>query len=515
LSSTRLYLETGFRDVAIVPRILAQSPGGDNSEVQSVLDSRGRPRYTLTGMDTTQDDIAVIGMAGLFPGAADVGAFWDNIVAARCCISAHPDPERERVFDPEAGIFERLYNVRGGFLKDLAAFDPLECGVMPNSVDGGNPDHFLMLRIAKAALDDAGLTDKAFPRERTDVIIAHGEYLHRGNINWMQHGMMLDQTIDLIRRLDPGRTEADLARIWHTLRKQLPPLDAQTIPALIPNVIAGRIANRLNLMGNAYIVDAACASSLLAAGQAVTNLRLNRCDVALVGGVQTCIPLAAMMVFCELGAMSRSETLRPFDAEADGTLLGEACAMIVLKRRADAERDGDRIYALLKGVGTASDGKAAGLLAPRLEGEALAIRRAYAEARVDPLTVGLIEAHGTGIKLGDETEIGALKAVFGPRTNGAPTCAVGSVKSMVGHSVPAAGMASLIKTSLALHHKILPPTVNCETLNPALELDGSPFYINTETRPWVHGGTPCPRRAGINAFGFGGINSHCVLEEAP
>jgi acyl transferase domain-containing protein len=466
-------------------------------------------------METMQDDIAVIGMAGLFPGAADVGAFWDNITAGRCCISDHPDPERARVFDPDAGLFERLYNVRGGFLKDLAAFDPLAFGVMPKSVDGGNPDHFLMLRIAREALADAGLADKAFPRERTDVVIAHGEYLHRGNINWMQHGMMLDQTIDLIRRLDPHRGEADLRDTWEMLRKQLPPLDAQTIPALIPNVIAGRIANRMDLMGSAYIVDAACASSLLAAGQAVTNLRLNRCDVALVGGVQTCIPLPAMMVFCELGAMSRSETLRPFDTAADGTLLGEACAMIVLKRRADAERDGDRIYALLKGVGTASDGRASGLLAPRLEGEALAIRRAYAEAGVDPRSVGLIEAHGTGIKLGDQTEIGALKAVFGPGADAGPSCAVGSVKSMVGHSVPAAGMASLIKTSLALHHKVLPPTVNCETVNPDLGLDGSPFYINTETRPWVHGGAHGPRRAGINAFGFGGINSHCVMEEAP
>jgi acyl transferase domain-containing protein len=465
-------------------------------------------------MDSTREDIAVIGMAGLFPGAPDTAAFWDNITAGRCCIGDHPDPERERVFDPNAGIFERLYSVRGGFLGDLATFDPLEHGIMPNSVDGGNPDHFLMLRVAKAAMDDAGLTHKDFPRERTDVIVAHGEYLHRGNINWIQHGMMLDQTVDLIRRLQPERTDAELKEIWDALRQKLPVLDAQTIPALIPNVIAGRIANRLDLMGGSYLVDAACASSLLAAGQAATALRTNRCDLALVGGVQTCIPLPAMMVFCELGAMSRGETLRPFDAKADGTMLGEAVGMIVLKRRRDAERDGDRVYAVIKGVGVASDGRSAGLLAPRLEGEALAIRRAYEEAEVDPATVELIEAHGTGIRLGDETEIGALKAVFGPRRDGTATCAVGSVKSMVGHSVPAAGMAGLIKTALALHHKVLPPTVNCETPNPGLGLDESPFYINTETRPWVHGHRDRPRRAGINAFGFGGINSHCVMEEA-
>ncbi|MBN1558354.1 MAG: polyketide synthase [Lentisphaerae bacterium] len=465
-------------------------------------------------MQCSNDDIAVIGMAGVFPGAADVAAFWENIVGGVCAIGDHPDPERERVFDADADMFERLYSVRGGFLGDLAAFDPTAFGVMPNSVDGGNPDHFLMLRVAREALEDAGLAERDFPRERTDVVIAHGEYLNRGNANWAQHGIVLDQTVDLIRQLNPACPPEELDRIWHALRDALPRLDAQTVPSIIPNVIAGRIANRFDLGGTSYIVDAACASSLIAADQAATNLLLNRCDLALVGGVQTCILLPAMMVFCELGAMSRSDTLRPFDRKADGTLLGEAVGMIVLKRRRDAERDGDRIYALIKGFGAASDGRSKGLLAPRREGEALAIRRAYEAARVDPETVGLIEAHGTGIALGDATEIAALKSVFGPRRGRYPTCAVGSVKSMIGHSVPAAGIASLIKTALALHHRVLPPTVNCDEVNPDLGLDTSPFVINTETRPWVHGRADAPRRAGINAFGFGGINSHCVMEEA-
>jgi len=187
--------------------------------------------------------------------------------------------------------------------------------------------------------------------------------------------------------------------------------------------------------------------------------------------------------------------------------------MVVLKRREDAERDGDRIYAIVKGVGVASDGKALGLLAPRVEGEELALRRAYEAAGVHPTSVGLIEAHGTATAVGDAVEIDALNRVFGRRAGAGPTCALGSVKSMISHLMPASGVAGLIKSVLALHHKVLPPTINCEEPNPKLGLAESVFYLNTETRPWVHGSSEAPRRAGVNAFGFGGINAHVVLEE--
>jgi acyl transferase domain-containing protein len=195
-------------------------------------------------------------------------------------------------------------------------------------------------------------------------------------------------------------------------------------------------------------------------------------------------------------------------------MLGEGAGLVVLKRREEAERDGDRIYALIKGVGVSSDGRGAALMAPRLEGEVLALRRAYEMAGISPRTIELIEAHGTGTTMGDPTEIRALREVFGSREGeDAPTCALGAVKSMIGHTLPAAGAAGLIKAALALHHRILPPTLHCDEPNPALELEKTPFFINTETRPWVHGQTDYPRRAGVNAFGFGGINSHVILEE--
>jgi acyl transferase domain-containing protein len=258
-------------------------------------------------------------------------------------------------------------------------------------------------------------------------------------------------------------------------------------------------------------VDAACASSLIAVDLGMRELLTGRCDLALVGGVNVSTPPTVLMVFCQLGALSRQGQIRPFDKDADGVLLGEGLGMVVLKRKEEAERDGDRIYAILKGVGISSDGRGLAVLAPRVEGEELALRRAYDATDISPKTVGLIEAHGTGTSVGDLTEIQALSRVFGPRKGTVPHCAIGSVKSMISHTIPAAGIAGLIKTSLALHHKILPPTINCDGPNPEFELEKTPFYINTEPRPWVHGGRE-PRRAGVNAFGFGGINAHAILE---
>ena len=280
----------------------------------------------------------------------------------------------------------------------------------------------------------------------------------------------------------------------------------------MPNIITGRIANRLDLMGPNYLIDAACASSLVAVEMAARELRYGNCDLALAGGVNSNTSPVLMMIFSQLGALSHRGQLSSFDKDADGTLLGEGVGMVVLKRLAEAERDGNHIYAVLKNIGIASDGRATHVLAPRLEGEELALRRAYEPVGIDPLTVGLVEAHGTGTPVGDVVEVEALRRVFPPRQTESPRCALGSVKSMISHTVPAAGVAGLIKAALALHHKVLPPTL-CENPNPKLQLEKSNFYINTETRPWIHGSSKTPRRAGVNAFGFGGINAHAILEE--
>jgi acyl transferase domain-containing protein len=459
------------------------------------------------------DDIAIVGMAGMFPGAPDVRTFWENILAKRCSISDHPDPEAVHLLDPESDAFERVYSLRGGFLKDIARFDPVKYGVPPLTVASGDTDQFLAVKVASEALEDAGLGDGNFPRERTEVILGHGSYFNPGNIVWFQRGVALDQTIKILRQLNPDLSDTDADRIRQYLDKSLPQITAQTPPTLIPNIISGRVANRLDLMGANYIVDGACASSLIALDNAAKDLLLDRCDLVLAGGVQACMPALELMLFCAVGAMSRHPALRPFDKDADGTMLGEGVGILVLKRLPDAERDGDRVYAVIKGCGVASDGRARALLAPRVEGGALAIRRAYENAGIDPQTVELIEAHGTGIPLGDRTEIGALRVIFGSREGRYPRIAVGGVKSNIGHCRPAAGIAGAIKATFALYHKILPPTANCDAPNPDLNLEETPFYINMEARPWIRGKIGSPRRAGINALGFGGIDSHCILEE--
>ena len=329
--------------------------------------------------------------------------------------------------------------------------------------------------------------------------------------HWFSMVLCWTRRSRILADLHPEYTVDELRDIRLKLKASLPAMSPETIPGLVPNIICGRVMNRFDLMGSSYTVDAACASSLVALANGVHDLRAGRCDVAVVGGVQVSTPALIYMVFCQLNAISRSGRIRPFDRRADGTLLGEGLGMLVLRRREDAERDGNRVYALVKSIGIASDGRSHGLLAPRLEGEELAMRRAYEDARIDPGSIGLLEAHGTATPVGDATEVTAIGRVFGAPSRGGPRIALGSVKSMIGHIIPASGAASLIKVTLALRHCVLPPTL-CEEPDPDLGLDRTDCYLNTEPRPWIHGGQQ-PRRAAVNAFGFGGINAHAVLEE--
>ncbi len=460
-------------------------------------------------------DIAIVGMSCVFPGAADLTAYWNNILAKLDATSDPPeDWGTEQFFDAESEENDRTYCKRGGWLGDLATFNPVELGVMPNAVDGGEPDHFLALQAAYDALVDAGYNTDLLERykQRCEVIIGRGTYVNRGNATAIQHVVGIESLLGALKKLRPEMDQQELSELRRELKESLPPFNSDTSASLVPNIITGRIANRLDMMGANYIVDAACASSLVAVDHAVRDLQTGRCDMAVAGGVHASTPPVILVIFSHLKALSRQGKIKPFDPTADGTLLGEGVGMVVLKRLQDATRDRDRIYAVIKGVGVSSDGRALGLLAPRLEGEILAIERAYEAAGVSPETVGLVEAHGTGTVIGDGTEVEALKAVFGKRVASLPDIALGSVKSMISHTMPASGAAGLIKAALALHHRVLPPTI-CEKPQAKLQSDDSRFYVNTEARPWIHDSSLSPRRAGINSFGFGGVNAHAVLEE--
>jgi acyl transferase domain-containing protein len=468
------------------------------------------------GPPPLRGDIAIVGMACLFAGAPDLDTYWRNILSKVDAVSDPPagqwDPKL--FYDPKSETNDRVYCKRGGYIGDLSYFRPMEYGVMPVTVDGGEPDQWLALRLAHEALADAGYSEPPGEHVRTEVILGKGTYVNRGNLTVGYHGMIIEFFLQALRNLHPEHTDVELAEIKKELKAGLPPFSADTAPALIGNIIVGRIANRLDLMGPSFTVDAACASALLAIEIGVSDLLSRKCDIVLAGGANVNAPLPTLTLFCQLGALSRREQIRPFDKDADGTILGEGLGMIVLKRREDAERNGDRIYAIIKGVGVASDGRAVHVMAPRIEGEELALRRAYQMAGLSPGTVGLIEAHGTATPVGDLVEVQALSRVFGERYALLPGIALGSVKSMIGHTMPAAGIAGVIKAALSLYHRVLPPTLNCEEPNPALHLENTPFYVNTETRPWIHG-AETPRRAGVNSFGFGGINAHVVLEEHP
>lgn len=464
--------------------------------------------------DYKHEPIAVIGMACIFPQAPDVETFWQNILNK---VNAIGDPlpawEAERYMD--AGY---VSTQKGGYLRDLFRFNPTEFGIMPNSIDGGEPDQYLALQVAKRALLDAGeqYLDKDYDHRDTGIILGHSPHFHRGQINGAQHHVCIDQTLDILKAV-MGVSADQEEKLRKIFKEQLPPFNADMCPSMVPNVMTGRIANRLNFTGPNYMVDAACASSLLAVNAAIEELRSGSSRIMLAGGVNASLPAEVSVIFTLLDALSDSGKVRPFSTGSDGTLLGEGLGVVVLKRLSDALADGDRIYSLVHGVGQSSDGKGYSLLAPSEKGETLAIQRTYDATGIDPETVTLVEAHGTGIALGDRTEVASLTNIFGKKRKGEQgAIAMGSVKSMISHCIPAAGMASFIKTSLALYHKILPPTL-CEDVNPALGIDKTPFFVNTEAMPWIHPleDATHARRAAINSFGFGGVNAHAVLEEAP
>jgi len=464
--------------------------------------SKGRP-----------SEIAIIGMGCRFAGASDLSTYFENILAARDCTREVPDDRWDPATfcDPVSPAPDRIPSCRGGYLDSPIGFDAAEHGIMPRTVEGGEPEQFLVLDTAMAALADAGLAAADLAGRRVEVVIGRGNYFNRGNLTRLQHGRVIAQTLSLLAALFPEWSEADREAIRADLRAGLPPFEAATIPGQLTNATAGRIANRLDLSGASYVVDAASASSLVALDLAMRALSERRADLAIAGGVYLEADVDFPLVFRQLNALSRSGTARPFTAGADGMVPGEGVGVVVLKRRVDAERDGDRIYALVQGVGLASDGRSQGLAAPSARGHARAIRRAYRRAGINPSTVMLVEGHGLGVPAADRAELRALNATFPPPPHGRRF--LGAVSSMIGHAMPAAGMAGLIKTALALYHRVLPPTLHAERPHPLLDHLESTFALSLSTRPWIHADPDAPRRAGVNAFGFAGINAHAVLEE--
>lgn len=462
----------------------------------------------------TGRDVAVVGMACVFPDAADMSSYWRNLVNGVDAIRDLP-PERwagSRNLDLPPGHAGHIACRRGGFVPLPFLFDPLRFKVMPNVVRDGDVDQFVILRVLADALEDAGIGEEHACRRNADVIVGRGVYHSNKMVEIFLRADLMDRLRCYLGQRFPQLGENDLGNMVEEIEAFLPSPDVDTMATAIPNLVASRAANRLDLRGTAYMVDAACASSLLAVEHGVRRLREGLCDVALACGANFSQVPAFWYLFTQIRAVSPSGQIRPFDRDADGLVIGEGAGAVVLKRLEDARRDGDRVYAVVRGAGSSSDGRDAGILAPSSAGQVLAFQRAYRDAGIDPDTIGLLEAHGTGTLQGDLTELRTIKTFFGSAKSRHATRAMGSVKSMIGHTMPAAGIASFIKTVLALSNKILPPSLHCERPHP--ELEDAAFYVNTHSRPWMHPPGGAARRAGVSAFGFGGINCHVVLEEA-
>ena len=457
-----------------------------------------------------QIPIAVVGVSALFPGSTDCRGFWNDILAGKDLITDVPASHWliDDYYDPDPKALDKTYSKRGGFMPAVD-FDPLEFGVPPSIVPATDTAQILALIVAQKVLEDAAQGQFAnMDRERVSVLlgVTSAQELLGNMVSRLQKPIWLKAL------RDSGIPESEAQEICTRIANSYTPWQESSFPGLLGNVVAGRIANRFDLRGTNAVTDAACASSLAAVSMGINELQLGQSDLVITGGVDAMNDIFMYMCFSKTPALSPTGDCRPFSDSADGTLLGEGIAMMALKRLDDAERDGDRIYAVICGIGSASDGRANSVYAPLPEGQARSLRRAYEVAGFGPETVELVEAHGTGTKAGDAAEFAGLKLAFGGARDENQWCALGTVKSQIGHAKAAAGAAGLFKAVMALHHKVLPPTIKVERPNPKLEIEQSPFYLNTQRRPWIRDGAH-PRRAAVSSFGFGGSNFHVALEE--
>ena len=291
-------------------------------------------------------EIAIIGMGCRFAGASDLSTYFENILSAKDCTGEVPrDRWNARAFcDPDSQAVDRVPSCRGGYLESPIRFDAAEHGIMPRTIEGGEPEQFLVLDATMSALADADIAIDSLMQNRVDVVIGRGNYFNRGNLTRLQHGRMIDQTLSVLAALHPEWSAADLEAIRSDLRSSLPPFESATIPGQLTNATAGRLAHRLNLSGASFVVDAASASSLVAVDLAARALLEKRADMAIAGGVYLEADVDFPLVFRQLNALSRSGTARPFAAAADGMIPGEGVGVVILKRRADAEREIGRAH---------------------------------------------------------------------------------------------------------------------------------------------------------------------------
>ena len=426
-------------------------------------------------------DIAIIGVACKLPGADDPDQYWDLIRTGTSVIREFPSRRDPAV---DAGDFSFL---KGGFVEDADAFDAAFFGISPREALAMDPQQRLLLQCAWHTFESAGYTSARLSGSNTAVFVGASSFDY----------------YELLLRTQAARTTHIGTGMSHA-------------------VLANRISQHFNLKGASEAIDTACSSGLVALWRAVETLRRGETELALVGGVNVLASRTPFQVFADAGMLSLEGACRPFDARAAGYVRGEGVACVLVKRAADAVRDGDRIWAVIKGGAVRHSGRTNSLTAPNPDAQADVILAAVADANVDPLSVGYVEAHGTGTSLGDPIEADGLKRAYARlhaergRAELAPHFTVGSVKAQIGHLEAGAGLAGLLKALLALVHRTIPGSPYLEEINPHIDLAGACFRFSPEATPWNESALPGqPRRVGVSSFGFGGVNAHVVLEEAP
>jgi malonyl CoA-acyl carrier protein transacylase len=468
--------------------------------------------------NTAYRAIAIVGMGAVMPDASNVSAFWENVKQGRYSISeVSPDRwDSALYYDADPSVPDKSYSKIGGWVRKFV-WDPIKwhLPVPPRVVDAMDEAQKWAIACTREALEDYGYPNRPLNPDRTAVILGNamaGEkhYLTALRVYFPEYARELKASASFASL--PEAVRLEISRELHDrIGKHLPEITEDSMPGELANCIAGRIANIFNFHGPNYVVDAACASAMAAISSAAEGLIENDFDAVITGGIDRNMGASTFVKFCKIGALSATGT-RPYAEGADGFVMGEGAAIFLLKRLADAERAGDKIYAVIRGIGGSSDGKGKGITAPNPIGQKLAIERAWQNAGLSPATVTYIEGHGTSTRVGDVVEVRSAADVLSSLHLSTGSVGLGSVKSNIGHLKGAAGAAGLLKTALALRDKVLPPSVHCEHPNPDIDFAHSPLYVNTALKPWTVpvDGT---RRAGVSAFGFGGTNFHLVLEE--
>jgi acyl transferase domain-containing protein/acyl carrier protein len=462
--------------------------------------------------------IAVVGVGAVMPDAPNADAFWHNIRTGRYSISETP-PQRwdpALYYDPDPSAPDKTYSTIGGWVREFD-WNPMawRLPIPPKVSDQLDIGQQWSVAGSRMALMDAGWPDWSVDSERVAVIIGNaigGEKHYESNLRIeLPEFIKALAATETVRAMPAAAQQALLQQAREAFLAGRSPINEDTMPGELANIIAGRVAALFNFRGPNFTTDAACASGLAGMSAAVQGLQSHAYDAVVTGGVDRNMGISAFVKFCKIGALSATGT-RPFDAGADGFVMGEGAALFVLRRLADAERDGQHVYGVIRGLAGSSDGRGKGITAPNPVGQKLAVERAWATAGLDPTSAGYIEAHGTSTRVGDAAELTTLNEVF-LKAGAAPgTIALGSVKSNIGHLKAAAGTAGFFKAIRCLDEKVLVPSLNFNDPNPRVDWDATPFRVNTELREWP-ASREGARRAGVSAFGFGGTNFHVVVEE--